>query len=75
MEGRSTLSQYTLLWNGILWAKKNGYKIFDFEGIFDPRFPDKNWKGFTHFKRSFGGEEVIYPGCYTKLRFPLLDRK
>ena len=65
-EGRSTLSQYSLLYQGILWAKKNGYKIFDFEGIYDPRFPNKNWLGFTHFKRSFGGYEVSYPGCYTK---------
>lgn len=65
-EGRTSLSQYSLLWYGILWAKKNGYKIFDFEGIFDPRFPNKDWLGFTHFKRSFGGYEVSYPGCYTK---------
>lgn len=69
-EGRSTLSQYSLLWQGILWAKKNGCKIFDFEGIYDLRFPNKIWLGFTHFKRSFGGYEVSYPGCYTKLRFP-----
>ena len=65
-EGRSTLSQYSLLWHGILWAKENGYKIFDFEGIYDERFPNKGWIGFTHFKRSFGGYEVVYPGCYTR---------
>ncbi len=66
-EGRSSLSQYSLLYHGILWAKKHGYKIFDFEGIYDPRFPNKSWLGFTHFKRSFGGYEVTYPGCYNKL--------
>jgi lipid II:glycine glycyltransferase (peptidoglycan interpeptide bridge formation enzyme) len=70
-EGRSTLSQYSLLYQGILWAIKHGYKVFDFEGIYDPRFPNKSWLGFTHFKRSFGGYEVEYPGCYTKFRFPL----
>lgn len=70
-EGRTLLSQYSLLYQGILWAKKNGYKIFDFEGIYDPRFPNKSWLGFTHFKNSFGGYEVAYPGCYTKLRFPM----
>lgn len=69
-EGRSSLSQYSLLYQGILWAKKNGCKIFDFEGIYDQRFPDKSWLGFTHFKKSFGGYEVEYPGCYTKLNFP-----
>ena len=69
-EGRSTLSQYSLLYHGILWAKKQGYKVFDFEGIYDERFPNKSWLGFTHFKRSFGGAEVLYPGCYTKFRLP-----
>ncbi len=69
-EGRTSLSQYSLLYQGILWAKKMGCKIFDFEGIYDERFPQKSWFGFTHFKRSFGGYEVKYPGCYTKFRFP-----
>lgn len=69
-EGRSTLSQYSLLYQGILWGKKMGCKIFDFEGVYDERFPDKSWLGFSQFKHSFGGYEVLYPGCYTKFRFP-----
>ena len=74
-EGRALLSQYPLLYQGILWAKRNGYKIFDFEGIYDPRFPNKSWLGFTHFKRSFGGDEVSYPGCYVKFRLPFRPTK
>ena len=70
-EGRTSLSQYSLLYHGILWAKKNSCKVFDFEGIYDSRFPNKSWLGFSHFKKSFGGVEVLYLGCYTKLRFPL----
>ncbi len=70
-EGRSSLSQYSLLYQGILWAKKMGCKVFDFEGIYDSRFPIKNWLGFSHFKKSFGGTEVLYPGCYTKFRLPI----
>lgn len=70
-EGRTSLSQYALLYQGILWAKKNGSKVFDFEGIYDERFPNKSWLGFTHFKKQFGGTEVSYPGCYTKFRFPI----
>ncbi|MCX6705864.1 MAG: hypothetical protein NTV24_02035 [Candidatus Woesebacteria bacterium] len=73
-EGRTSLSQYSLVWKGLLWAKKVGCKIFDFEGIYDERFPNKSWLGFTHFKQSFGGKEVLYPGCYTKFRFPYFDR-
>lgn len=70
-EGRTSLSQYSLLYSGILWAKKNGSKVFDFEGIYDDRFPNKTWLGFTHFKKSFGGTEVSYPRCYTKFRVPI----
>lgn len=71
MEGRTSLSQYSLLYHGILWGKSVGCKVFDFEGIYDERFPNKSWLGFTHFKKSFGGTEVLYPGCYTKFRLPL----
>lgn len=65
-EGRKIQTQYKIVWEGILWAKRNKCKLFDFEGIYDERFPNENWKGFTHFKKSFGGEEIDYPGCYTK---------
>ena len=69
-EGRTSLSQYSLLYQGILWGKKMGCKVFDFEGIYDDRFPNKSWLGFTHFKKQFGGTEILYSGCYTRLRFP-----
>ncbi len=67
-EGRSSLSQYSLLYQGILWGKKMGCTAFDFEGIYDERFPNKSWLGFTHFKKSFGGTEILYPGCYSRFR-------
>lgn len=71
-EGRTSLSQYSLLYYGILWAKKQGYKVFDFEGIYDERFPLKSWQGFTHFKKQFGGDKILYPGCYCRFRIPFL---
>lgn len=64
--GRKKQAQYKVVWQGILWAKKNNAKIFDFEGIYDERFPNKKWLGFTHFKKSFGGKEVEYPGAFIK---------
>lgn len=70
-EGRSSLSQYSLLHQGILWAKENNCKVFDMEGIYDERFPNKSWLGFTHFKKSFGGDEILYPGAFVKNRFPI----
>jgi len=69
-EARRLQAQYKIVWEGILWAKKRGAKIFDFEGIYDERFPDKSWLGFTHFKKSFGGHEVEYPGAMLKSKFP-----
>lgn len=69
-EGRKKSAQYLLVWKAIKLTKKQGYKVFDFEGIFDERFPIKSWKGFSHFKKSFGGKEVNYPGCFVKYRLP-----
>lgn len=65
-EGRKSLIQYSIVWEGIKWCKKRGAKYFDFEGIFDERFPLKTWKGFTGFKKKFGGEEREFPGAYQK---------
>lgn len=70
-EGRRSKVQYYIIWNAIKWAKKKGAKVFDFEGIYDERFPNNGWLGFTHFKKSFGGYEVKYPGAFVKNR--LLD--
>jgi lipid II:glycine glycyltransferase (peptidoglycan interpeptide bridge formation enzyme) len=57
-------------WESIKLAKKLGCKIFDFEGIYDDRFPLKSWKGFTRFKKSFGGKEIEFPGAFVKYRLP-----
>jgi len=69
-EGRELQSQSKIVWEGLLWAKKKGVKVFDFEGIYDSRFPNKSWLGFTHFKKSFGGYEVSHPGSFTKNLLP-----
>jgi lipid II:glycine glycyltransferase (peptidoglycan interpeptide bridge formation enzyme) len=66
-KAREKLIQYQIVWQGVLWAKKNKCLNFDFEGVFDPRFPDKKWLGFSHFKKSFGGEEITYPGAFLKI--------
>lgn len=68
--GRSLLAQYTILWKGILWGKKMGCKYFDFEGVFDHRFPQKSWQGFSAFKKKFGGTEKSYPGAFAKFFLP-----
>ena len=70
-EGRKKFAQYQIVWKGILWAKAQGAKIFDFEGIYDERFPNKAWQGFSHFKKSFGGNVVEYPGAFVKNRISI----
>jgi len=61
--GRQLLAAYLVCWKAIKLARKLGYHTFDFEGIYDPRFPKatRSWKGFTYFKKKFGGEEVEFP--------------
>jgi hypothetical protein len=57
---------YATVWEGMKEARKRGAKVWDFEGIYDERWPNKGWKGFTHFKKSFGGTEVILPGSFSR---------
>jgi len=57
---------YLVIWECLKEAKKRGCQIWDWEGIYDARWPNKNWQGFTHFKKSFGGFEVSFPGSFTR---------
>lgn len=59
--GKKLFAPTAITWEAIKRAKKRGSKIFDFEGIYDERYPIKSWQGFTRFKKSFGGHEVLYP--------------
>lgn len=64
LTGRQKDAHYYLVWQTLQDTKKAGLKYFDFEGIFDPRFPNRKWLGFSEFKKKFGGTEVNYPGCF-----------
>ena len=74
-EGIKSLAQYKIIWEGILKSKATGAKILDFEGIYDERFPNKSWRGFSHFKKSFGGQEIEYPGVFTKIYISEMFKK
>ena len=62
-KGKKLFAPTLLVWEALKLSRKKGCTIFDFEGVFDPRFPKatKSWKGFTKFKEGFGGKEVQYP--------------
>lgn len=67
-DGYLSLANYLLVWEAIKLAKRLKLKLFDFEGIFDPRFPKhrKSWKNFSEFKRRFHGILVEYPSPVIK---------
>jgi len=71
-QGNQLAAPSLLVWEALKIAKKKGSKVFDFEGIYDPRFPRKAWHGFTKFKMGFGGEIKEYPAMMTKINFPFL---
>ncbi len=60
-EGVKQNLPYLVVWQCMQEAKKRKCKLWDFEGIYDERYPNKDWLGFSHFKKSFGGTEVEFP--------------
>lgn len=69
--GRRKFAQYLAVWEAIKLAKKSGCRLFDFEGIEDVRYKvTRLWQGFSHFKKSFGGKEVEFPGSFVKYSLP-----
>lgn len=66
-EGKKLFAPTLLVWEALKLAKKKGCTVFDFEGIYDERFPraGESWKGFTKFKEGFGGEKVVYMENFT----------
>lgn len=65
--GKRLFAPTLLVWEALKLARKKGCEIFDFEGIYDDRFPEasKSWKGFTKFKEGFGGRKVVYMENFT----------
>lgn len=72
--GKRMFAPTLLSWNAILQAKKRKLKRFDFDGIYDERYPKttKNWMGFTKFKEGFGGRVIEFPDTLVYYRNPIL---
>ena len=74
-QGKKLFAPTMLVWEALKRAKKIGCQIFDFEGVYDERFPVKSWFGFTKFKEGFGGKEILYPPSLIKTKLsPRLPR-
>jgi len=72
-EYRNVMAPYLLQWQAITDAKKSGFQYYDFWGIAPNDNPKHSWAGVTRFKKSFGGEQLSFPGTYdivvSKLRY------
>ena len=60
--GKKLFAPTLLVYEALKLSQKGGCERFDFEGIYDPRFPKsaESWKGFTRFKEGFGGKIITY---------------
>lgn len=70
-----------LYWESIMWARANGYRYCDLEGIElkaarvllrGEHLPDSYRQTPTFFKLGFGGKVTILPGSYDYVYNPLL---
>ena len=61
--GYKSFAPTLLTWVALQTAKAKQCKIFDFGGIYDPRYPKmyKKWIGFTKFKSGFNPTVISYP--------------
>ncbi len=73
-KGYDLFANYLLVWEGLKIGQKLKRKVFDFETIYDDRYPKEHvkWKGYTEFKRRFHGIEVNYPPSYIKFYNPVI---
>lgn len=67
-EGYKLLANYLLVWEALKLAQKLKLKVFDFEGLYDLRFPRlrRSWMHFSEFKHRFHGQIIEYPQPYIK---------
>jgi hypothetical protein len=65
-KGRDLNAHHHLIWTALGKLKRQGIRHFDFDGIEDMRAPKSSWRGFSTFKRKWGGRVVTYPGAYQR---------
>lgn len=61
-KGKQLFAPTICVWQAIQESKRRKMKVFDFEGVWDERYPkvNKGWLGFTRFKSGFGGKEIYF---------------
>jgi lipid II:glycine glycyltransferase (peptidoglycan interpeptide bridge formation enzyme) len=71
--GYELFANHLLVWEAIKYGKQKGLAFFDFETAYDSRYPweNKQWKGYTEFKKKFGGELISFPPGYIRFYSPM----
>ena len=71
-KGRRQFIPSLLVFEAIKLSKKLHLAVFDFEGVEDERYKiTKKWRGFSRFKKGFGGTEKIYLGSFSQFFFKI----
>lgn len=70
--GRKLMAPTLAIWQGIIEAQRRKLGLFDFDGLYDPRYAkqQQRFKGYGRFKEGFGGRVVEYPPMYRRVRWP-----
>jgi lipid II:glycine glycyltransferase (peptidoglycan interpeptide bridge formation enzyme) len=72
-----------LQWSAICWAKNQGYRYYDLEGLMEKaaravleqkEIPEDALSTYTSFKLGFGGDVFILPKTFIYSRNPLIRR-
>jgi hypothetical protein len=65
-EGRMLFAPTLAIWAAIQESIKRNLLELDFDGVYDERFPNTRWLGYTRFKAGFGGQYIYYAPAYIK---------
>jgi lipid II:glycine glycyltransferase (peptidoglycan interpeptide bridge formation enzyme) len=57
-EKKNLCGPYLAHWAGILRAKREGLKFYNFGGVEEAKEKGGSWQGITTFKKKFGGETI-----------------
>jgi hypothetical protein len=71
--GRTLMAPTLAIMAGMQEGKRRGLVEFDFDGVYDERYPkqQRRFMGFGRFKAGFGGQEVYFPPMYKQMRWPI----
>ena len=61
---REVMAPYLLHWMTMLWAKKQGFRWYDFWGVAPEGVTDHPLASVSRFKEGFGGAVIEFPGTF-----------